>query len=236
MRKVLSLLLLLGLMTAVDLAAAPAIEITNDEFYFGKMVQHATVRHVFWIKSVGSDTLRIEKISPGCGCTKAPLQDSVLAPGDSTRLEIIFDSKRFRGLTEKKTAIHTNAANQPTAYVAIIADLSLEPTEMRPLVIQPYRVDVSQFTKAPRRRAKFLIENRSDQDYKLELIDATDLNFEIELPNEIKSGETVEGVILVDKDRLEEAFKQPITFKLNDERGTRYTIPIKRDVRIPSGS
>lgn len=232
MRTSIQVLVFCAMLTA-SAAAAPAIEIPDNEFYFGKTVQQATVRHIFWIKSVGRDTLRIERVAPGCGCTQAPLLDSVLAPGDSTKLEIIFDTKRFRGLTEKKTAIFTNAVDEPKAEVAIIADLSLESEDMRPLVIRPFRVDVSQFTKTPRRRAKFLIENRSDKEYELTIIDAEQLNFEIDLPKKIKPGETLEGTVLVDEDLVEEPFEQSFTFRLNDERGTRYTVPIKREVRIP---
>ena len=226
-------LLIVVMLLGVGLQAAPAIEIPQSEFYFGKTVQLAIVRHVFWIKSVGTDTLRIEAIRPGCGCTEAPLKDYVLAPGDSTELEIIFSTKHFRGLTDKKTAILSNASNEPKAYVSIIADLSQESEEMRPLVIQPLRVDVSQFTQAPRRRAKFLIENRSDEDYSLSIVDDYDLNFAIDLPKKVKAGETVEAAIVVDEEKIGEEFTQSFTFQLDDENKTRYSVPIKRMIRSP---
>lgn len=233
MLRIILVLLLFILVSGSSLLAGPAIEIPEGEFYFGKTVQLATVRHIFWIKSVGSDTLRVTNIHPGCGCTEAPLKDSVLAPGDSTELEIVFSTKHFRGLTEKKTAIISNATNEPKAYVSFIADLSQESEEMRPLVIQPSRVDVSQFTKTPRRRAKFLIENRSDEDYALQVIDDYDVSFEINLPRKIKAGETVEASVTVDEDKINEEFLQSFTFQLDDEKKTRYTVPIKRSVRIP---
>lgn len=218
---------------AASLTAEPIIEIPDNEFYFGKTVQQATVRHVFWIKSVGTDTLRITEIRPGCGCTEAPLKDSVLAPGDSTELEIIFSTKRFRGLTEKKTAILSNAANEAKSWVTFISDLSQESEEMRPLVVNPMRVDVSQFTKTPRRRAKFLIENRSDEDFGLSIIDSYDLNFTIELPKKIKAGETVEATVIVNENEINEEFTQSFTFQLDDQNKTRYSVPVKRTVRIP---
>ena len=232
MTKKITSLLLIGLALAADVAAGPVIQMSEEEFNFGKAVQQATYRHVFWVKSVGDDTLRIEQVRAGCGCTQTPLTDSTLAPGDSARFEIIFDSKRFRGLTEKKSAIVSNATNGKM-MVGIVTDLSLEAEDMRPLVIQPYRVDVSQFTEAPRRRSKIQVENRSDQNYELSLVDAYDLNFDIEMPKKIKAGETAEITILVHEDKIEEEFRQSFTFQLNDGRGTRYSIPVKRDVRIP---
>lgn len=232
MIRVLIACVLIGAAATSALAEA-RIEIPNNEFYFGKTVQQAAVRHVFWIKSVGTDTLRINEVHPGCGCTEAPLKDSVLAPGDSTELEIIFSTKRFRGLTEKKSAILSNAVNEPKAWVSFISDLSQESEEMRPLVVNPMRVDVSQFTKAPRRRAKFAIENRSDEDFTLTVVDNYDLNFQIDLPKKIKAGETVEGSVIVDENKITEEFLQSFTFQLDDKNKTRYSIPVKRTVRIP---
>ena len=106
---------------------------------------------------------------------------------------------------------------------------------MLPLVVTPMRVDVSQFTKSPRRRAKFLIENRSDEDYSLSIVDDFDNSFEVNLPGKVKAGETVEASIVVDEDKIPEEFVQSFTFKLDDKNETRYTVPIKRTVRIPGG-
>ena len=88
MKKLFYLLIILSV--SLSLNAAPQIQIPETTFNFGKAPQRAVVSHVFWIKSVGTDTLVIKKVIPGCGCTKAPLKDSVLAPGDSTSLEIIL--------------------------------------------------------------------------------------------------------------------------------------------------
>ena len=72
-------------MTAL-LQAGPALAIEEDSFDFGYVPQRSKIAHVFWLKSVGDETLKITKVTPGCGCTKAPLEKSELAPGDSTRL------------------------------------------------------------------------------------------------------------------------------------------------------
>ncbi len=211
--------------------AGPKVVVPETEFDFGKVVQNATVSHTFWIKSVGDDTLRITRIVPGCGCTKAPVTDSVLAPGDSTRLEIVFSTKSFRGLVAKQPFFETNAGTE-RYYLKIIADLSVDAEQMRPLVVSPAVVDVSQFTEAPRRRAKFQITNHDDKDYDLRLVDHAFNNFDIELPKRIKAGETVDATVLVKEALVGEAFEQSITFELNDADSTRYTVPIKRVVRI----
>lgn len=228
------LLTLIFVLSVSSVFAGPQVHVPDSTFDFGKVVQNVTVSHSFWIHSVGDDTLRITRIVPGCGCTKAPVTDSVLAPGDSTRIEIVFSTKRFRGLVAKRPFFETNAGTERN-YLKITADLSVDGDMMRPLVISPTEVDVSQFTQAPRRRAKFQITNLSDQDYKLQVVDDAFNNFEIDFPGKIKAGETVEATVLVKEDLIEFPFEQSITFQLDDEAGSRYSVPVKRIVRIKSG-
>lgn len=43
----------------------PQLTIEEPEFVFGYAPQHSKVSHVFWLKSTGSDTLRILSVRPG---------------------------------------------------------------------------------------------------------------------------------------------------------------------------
>ncbi|MBU8932695.1 MAG: DUF1573 domain-containing protein [candidate division Zixibacteria bacterium] len=215
--------------------AGPMIEIPNPVFNWGKVCQKATVSHTFWIKSVGDDTLRILKVVPGCGCTKAPLQDSVLAPGDSTRLDIFLSTKSYRGYLTKRPYLETNISEEKI-YLKIISHLITDPELDLPLFIQPQRVDVSQFTIKPRRKAKFLIENRGDQDYQITPIDWAVDYFDVELPSVVKAGETAEGRIIVHEDKVPSQFELSLTFAIDDDSESRYTIPVKRVFRIKKGA
>ncbi len=216
---------------AGSVSAGPQIEIKDGTFNFGRVVQRATISHTFWIKSTGDEDLHITKVVPGCGCTKAPLMDSVLAPGDSTRLDIFFSTKSFRGFVTKRPYLETNASDEKT-YVKIMAELIPEPQKGKQLVINPPTLDVSQFTEKPRRKGKFLISNRSDQDYKITVVDYASDYFDVDMPKKIGAGETVEGVITVHKNRIPEEFEHSLTFMINDDLEQRYTLPIKRQVRI----
>jgi len=44
---------------------APRLLIEEPEFNFGFVPQNSTVSHVFWLKSVGDDSLKILKVVPG---------------------------------------------------------------------------------------------------------------------------------------------------------------------------
>ena len=224
-------LLAVFVFVGVNVAAGPAVEIPNEAFDFGQTAQHAKVNHIFWVKSVGDDTLRIIKVNPGCGCTKAPLADSVLAPGDSTALEIIFSTKSFRGAVTKRPYLMTNASEEKV-YLKSSAELLAEPEKMAPVALTPPRLDVSQFGEKIRRVGSFLIENRSDRDFKIKLVDDYGKLFEIKLPDKVKAGESVTGRVRVLEEAVETEFEQSLTIEINDDKNSRFTLPVKRSYRI----
>jgi hypothetical protein len=80
--------------------------------------------------------------------------------------------------------------------------------------------------------AKFNIVNKGDQDYNLKLIDYGDDYFELEMPEMVKAGQTATGTIMVHEDLVESEFERSITFELDDDMRTRYTLPVKRMYRV----
>jgi hypothetical protein len=216
---------------AASLSATPKMEFVDNSFDFGRVYQGKVVTHSFWIRSTGDDTLRILEVKPGCGCTQIPVTDSILAPGDSVRLGIIFNTRRFSGAVTKRPSIITNASEK-RVFLNLYANVLMVKDDPGILSIKPHLLDVSQFGDKQRRKAKFLIENTKDEDVTLGLIDGSGKGFEIRLPDKIKAGETVEGQIIVDEDRIESSFEESITFELDDVLRSRYTLPIERKYRL----
>lgn len=224
-------LVMLSLVPAVSFGA-PGVAIKNDTFNFGKVLQNTTLTHAYWIKSTGNDTLRITEVVPGCGCTQMPLRDSTLAPGDSTRLDIIFTTRSFIGHVNKRPYVMTNASAEK-AGMSIFAEVLVDPETALPLVLRPARLDVSQFTAQPRRRATFQIVNKSAEDLSLQVIDTSSKSFEVVLPSKIKAGSTAEGTVIVKKAEIAKAFKESFTFEvLGTEARDQYTLPVERMYHI----
>jgi hypothetical protein len=116
--------------------------------------------------------------------------------------------------------------------VRIRVDLIPNPDTLMPLTIKPYNLDVSQFTTTPRRKAKFLIENKGEQDFNLTLIDWPREYFDVKLPGKVKAGQTAEAMVIVNEDKIESEFKQSLTIEIDDTEHTRYSVPVERIVRI----
>jgi hypothetical protein len=67
MRNIFVMLLLLAITVVFCAVAAaqPKLTIPNAEFDFGYVPQHATISHVFWLYSTGTDSLKIVNVRPG---------------------------------------------------------------------------------------------------------------------------------------------------------------------------
>ncbi|MCK4632706.1 MAG: DUF1573 domain-containing protein [candidate division Zixibacteria bacterium] len=154
----------------------------------------------------------------------------MLAVGDSTTLEIIFSTKRYRGDSRKRPKIQTNEG-PPDKFVTIIANIVQRPDSTYPIVINPYKIDMSQFTDKVIKKAKFKITNVSDQKLKLTMVALPEGLMKIKLPKSIDPGKTVEAEVKLHKDILGESFHKSFTFEMDDADKSRFTVPIKRTVK-----
>ncbi len=218
-----------------SLLAGPMVQIPEATFNFGKVPQHVKISKTYWVKSTGDDTLRILTIVPGCGCTQIPMNDSVLAPGDSASFEVQFSTQSYRGFVTKKPYITTNAGPD-NVYLEFNAEIIVDSTLFMPIRINPYKLDVSQFTVEPRRKASGWIMNLSDKDVALTMIDNKGKNFTTELPKIIKSHDSAQVTVTVNEDAIAKEFEQSITFEVNDETASKFSLPVQRMYRLPQES
>lgn len=216
------------LLTATVIFAEKKASVSERDFNFGKTVQHVTIIHDFWIRADGDEPVRIIKAIPGCGCTKIPLVDSIIEPGDSISFRVILNTQAFRGQINKHPAIITDA-DSAKIKLNLYAEVDTRPTKSRPLRLNPIELDVSQFGQKTRRRAKLLISNQSDEAFTITPIDTTNRSFAIRLPETIPVGDTAEVFVVVHKEAIETDFKESITFEaVGKTIRQRYTIPVIR--------
>ena len=208
----------------------PNLTIDNPDFDFGFVPQHAKISHVFWLYSTGDSTLKITKIVPGWGCTKAPLEKDELAVGDSTRLEIIFDTGKYKRKITKRPKIVTNEG-PPGKRVQIISNVIQRPDSTYPAAIKPYKLDLTQFGEKIRNEVKFRITNVSDKSLVPTIVSSADEYFEVELPNSIGPGESGEAKLKLKEYSLDKEFEKSFTFELDDAASSRFTVPVKRKLR-----
>ncbi|MCB2202273.1 DUF1573 domain-containing protein [bacterium] len=217
------------LVLAAGAFAGPELSTPNDAFDFGYLPQNSVVTHKFTLKSVGDETLVIERIKPGCGCTKVPLEKNTLEPGDSTIVELIFDTQHFHGSMSKGAYIYANDTTD-RHLIGFYANVVTRPESMNPITIKPYKLDISQISSKPRTELDFTVTNTSNQPLDLFVVDYPPDYVTIDLPKHLKAGETGTGRIKLTDSAIKMQFEKSFTFGVTDEKGTRFTIPIKRTI------
>jgi hypothetical protein len=212
---------------ASPVTALPKMLLPQEEYNFGFVPQDSKVSHVFWIKSVGEDSLIIINVKPGCSCTQAPLAKKELAVGDSTELEIIFSTGKNIGKATKRPTITTNEG-PPSRNVTISCDVVRALDSTYPLIIKPYRLFVSKADTIEIDEARFTIRNISDQDLGVTVTGQPFGYFQLTIPKMVQAGQTADCRLKINPKYLAEPFEKSITLELTDTSKTRFTIPVIR--------
>ncbi|MFC1475052.1 DUF1573 domain-containing protein [Candidatus Zixiibacteriota bacterium] len=223
------ILVLLLCLVATALSAAPRLIIEESSFDFGYVPQKARISHVFWLKSAGDDSLKILKVTPGCGCTKAPLENSEIAVGDSTRLEIIFSTKTYKNKISKSPRIQTNEG-PPEKRVTFQTFVVADTMTTYPLVLKPFKIDFTSQTGKPT-ELQFNITNLSDKDLNLKLVDYPVRFLSIDLPDKIHKNSSSSGTVKLVNNDLSDKFFKSFTIEVDDEENSRFTIPVSKSTK-----
>lgn len=130
----------------------------------------------------------------------------------------------------KKPRIKTNEG-PPGKQVEIICNVVDRPDSTYPIVIKPYKLDLTQFGRKVRDQVTFKITNVSDRTLTPSILVAADKYFEVKLPEGIEPGESGEARIKLKEFALDEEFEKSFTLVLDDPLATRFTVPVKRKLR-----
>ena len=107
------------------------------------------------------------------------------------------------------------------------------PDSTYPVIITPYKLDLSQFGEKVRDRVEFDITNVSDEPLNVDLVSLKDEYFSVDLPDEIAPGETASAELILTDYGTKISFEKSFTFQLSDNAGSRFTVPVKRTMRTP---
>lgn len=87
---------------------AANIQFEESEFDFGKIIQGEKVSHAFYFRNTGKKNLIISTAAGSCGCTVPDYPKEPILPGQSGKVDVVFNSEGKSGLQEKTITIVTN--------------------------------------------------------------------------------------------------------------------------------
>lgn len=92
----------------------PKITFEKMEHDFGKIIQGEMVKYSFKFTNTGKSDLLISKVSTSCGCTVGNYPRQPIPPGESGKIEVIFDSKGKKGFQNKTVTVLANTSPNKT--------------------------------------------------------------------------------------------------------------------------
>lgn len=101
----------------------PKLRAVEDNFDFGIITEGDIVSHEFVIYNDGSEILEIQKVRASCGCTAAKPDKDKLEPGDSTTIEVSFNSSRRKGTQRKYVYVFSNDKQTPQMRLIFSANV-----------------------------------------------------------------------------------------------------------------
>jgi hypothetical protein len=104
-------------------AAGAEITLDKDVHDYGTINKGADGSCYFTITNTGDAPLTITRAKGSCGCTVPDWPREPIAPGESAKMKVTYDSNR-PGPINKSVTITSNATNAPTKVVRIKGNVS----------------------------------------------------------------------------------------------------------------
>lgn len=128
---------------AVSATAQPKIEaVGGTTLDMGNVYAGESVQKIAIIKNTGTDTLRIADVKAQCGCTATLMSEKILAPNDTGKLSITFNTAGQNGHRSKQVYVMSNDPANPKLTITFSAEV-MSVLEINPkvLTIEKAKVD-----------------------------------------------------------------------------------------------
>ena len=101
----------------------PKLAAQEKEYAFGSIKEGEIVSHSFIVTNTGGDTLVINDVRASCGCTAAKPEKSKLLPGESTNIQVSFNTNGRKGHQQKHVYITSNDKENAEMRLSFTAEV-----------------------------------------------------------------------------------------------------------------
>jgi len=167
-------------------SAGPKIQFAELAYDFGKVSSGELVKHTFVFTNIGTATLEIKEVRPGCGCTTAGTWDKEVEPGKTGSIPLQFNSANFGGIVMKQATVTCNDLSQSNVV------LQIKGTVWKAIEITPTMAVFNVSSEAQTNDTKVVrIVSNLDQPLTLSDLQCTNSSFKAELKT-VKEGKEFE--------------------------------------------
>lgn len=90
---------------------------------FGRRQEGEILKHTFVLRNDSDRTLNIKDINTSCGCTVSEVKSKVIAPKESTTIDIKFNTKGYSGAIKQYVYVHTDTPDNPVIRFTVSAQI-----------------------------------------------------------------------------------------------------------------
>jgi hypothetical protein len=124
MYKYFTIFFLIIVISSPLLSDEPKIKVhPSTTIDLGDMYQGQKMSKTVTITNVGDDTLKITGVKAQCGCTATLIDKKEVAPNDSAKLDITFDSQSWNGKVTKQVYISSNDTSNAKLTLQLTANI-----------------------------------------------------------------------------------------------------------------
>jgi len=113
--------------TPAEPGSAPVMSFSEEKHDFGKITQGEKVSYSFMFKNTGGSDLVISSAQGSCGCTVPTYPRVPVKAGETSKIDVVFDSEGKSGLVQKTVTLVTNC--NPSTKILTISSTIVVPEE-----------------------------------------------------------------------------------------------------------
>ena len=99
-------------------------DLSNSSLYdFGTTKKNKTLQVSFSIKNTFDIPIILNKVTTSCKCVQTKLTKNQLKPNETTKMDVTFNTKGFKGLQQKVITIETDNPNNKYLQFYIKAEI-----------------------------------------------------------------------------------------------------------------
>ncbi|MBP6978857.1 MAG: DUF1573 domain-containing protein [Bacteroidales bacterium] len=106
-------------LTEQQRAEAPRIVFEKDTYIFDTVATGSKVEYSFIFRNEGKSDLIIRNVKAGCGCTATHPEKTLLKPGESSNIGIVFNTSGRNGSQQKTVDVVANDPARPLTVLTI---------------------------------------------------------------------------------------------------------------------
>lgn len=174
---------------------ASSLKLSEYSINFGNIKEGPPVERTIILTNDGADTITIANTVTSCACTTVNLSKSSINPGESTELQITYETFKYPGKFDKTVTIFTGPDGKEETVIHVLGNV--DPIPMGVIAMEPRKTVVGELKASEGNPVQVNIKNEGDAPLKISRIYSS--KFKKEYFNSEKTGKIEVGAGKIQK-------------------------------------